>query len=240
VKAGEPFQFKKKEGEEWCEVKLKSGVTGWMHFSRIKLYFTKNDLPGKSEEGDEVDEQAHARGINYYEITQAAAQGDNKALKTFLSFGGDGAAAEEHVGVSAVVIHLVGDNKLAKFLDEQPVSFCEGIAGPWNLGIVWPFDTEEYFRQHFPKSARFLFGDYDALIRDYTRAIKLNPKDSHAYRKRGVMEYEKEDWTGRLLTLTAPSNSMRKTIMLGMTAASPALRRVSMRLRSGTSKRLST
>src|SRR5262249_20632316 len=153
---------------------------------------TKDDLPGKSQEGDEVDEQAHARGNNYYEITQAAAQGDNKALKTFLSFGGDGAAAEEHVAASDVVIHPVGHNKLTTFSDEQPVSFWEGIAGPWNLGIVWPFDTEEYFRQHFPKSARFLFGDYDALIRDYTRAIKLNPKDSHAYRKRGVTEYEKE------------------------------------------------
>src|SRR4029450_4809288 len=31
VKAGEPFQFKKKEGEDWCQVKLKSGVSGWIH-----------------------------------------------------------------------------------------------------------------------------------------------------------------------------------------------------------------
>jgi hypothetical protein len=45
VKAGEPFQFKKKEGEDWCEVKLKTGVSGWMDCSRIKLYFTKADLP---------------------------------------------------------------------------------------------------------------------------------------------------------------------------------------------------
>src|SRR6266511_2791592 len=45
VRAGEPFQFKKKEGEDWCRVKLKSGVSGWMHCSRIKLYFTKDDLP---------------------------------------------------------------------------------------------------------------------------------------------------------------------------------------------------
>ena len=194
VKAGEPFEFQKKEHDDWCHVKLESGVGGWMHYSRIKLYFTKEDLPAKPEEGDEVDEQARARGINYYEVTQAAARGDQKALKTFLSFGGDGAAAEEHVRVSSVVIHLIGDDAFAKFLDEQSLDFSEQLIFGWQLGIVWPFDTKEYFRRHFPKSAKFLLGDYDQLLRDYTRAIKRNPKDSHAYRKRGVIEYEKEEW----------------------------------------------
>ena len=194
VKAGEPFEFQKKEHDDWCHVKLESGVGGWMHYSRIKLYFTKEDLPAKPEEGDEVDEQARARGINYYEVTQAAARGDQKALKTFLSFGGDGAAAEEHIGVSSVVIHLIGDDAFAKFLDEQSLDFSEQLIFGWQLGIVWPFDTKEYFRRHFPKSAKFLLGDYDQLLRDYTRAIKRNPKDSHAYRKRGVIEYEKDEW----------------------------------------------
>ena len=194
VKAGEPFAFQKKEHDDWCHVKLESGVGGWMHYGRVKLYFTKQDLPAKPEEGDEVAEQARARGINYYEVTQAAARGDQKALKTFLSFRGDGAAAKEHVGVSSVVIHLIGDEAFAKFLGEQSLDFCEQLTVPWESGMVWPFDTKEYFRQHFPKSAKFLFGDYDALIRDYTDAIKRNPKDSHAYRKRGVVEFEKEAW----------------------------------------------
>ena len=194
VKAGERFEFQKKEHDDWCHVKLESGMGGWMHCSRIKLYFTKQDLPAKPEEGDEVDEQARARGINYYEVTQAAAGGDQKALKTFLSFRGDGAAAEEHVGVSSVVIHLIGDDAFAKFLDEQSLDFCEQLISVWEVGIVWPFDTKEYFRQHFPKSAKFLLGDYDQLLRDYTSAIKRNPKDGHAYRKRGVIEYEKEEW----------------------------------------------
>jgi tetratricopeptide (TPR) repeat protein len=194
VKAGEPFAFQKQEHDDWCHVKLESGAGGWMHYGRVKLYFTKQNLPGKPEEGDEVAEQARAQGINYYEVTQAAARGDQKALKTFLSFRGDGAAAEEHVGVSSVVIHLIGDEAFAKFLDEQSLDFCEQLSIPWESGIVWPFDTKEYFRLHFPKSAKFLFGDYDALIRDYTGAIKRNPKDSRAYRKRGVVEFEKEEW----------------------------------------------
>ena len=193
VKAGEPFEFQKKEHDDWCRVKLESGVGGWMHYSRIKRYFTKEDLPAKPEEGDEVDEQARARGINYYEVTQAAARDDQKALKTFLSFRGDGAAAEEHVGVSSVVIHLIGDDAFAKFLDEQSLDFCEQLTSVWELGIVWPFETKEYFRHHFPKSAKFLLGDYDQLLRDYSHAIKRNPKDNHAYRKRGVIEYEKEE-----------------------------------------------
>jgi Bacterial SH3 domain len=159
VKAGEPFEFQKKEHDDWCHVKLESGVGGWMHYSPIKLYFTKADLPAKPEEGDEVDEQARARGINYHEVTQAAAHGDQKALKTFLSFRGDGAAAEKHVGVSSVVIHLIGDEALAKFLEEQSPDFREELISVWEVGIVWPFDTKEYFRQHFPKSAKFLLGD---------------------------------------------------------------------------------
>ena len=189
VKAGEPFQFKKKEGEDWCEVKLKTGVSGWMDCSRIKLYFTKADLPPKSEKGVEIDEQAREQGINYYDVTQAAARGDQKALKTFFNLDADGGAAEEHDGVTCVVIHLIGDDAYAKFLREQSRDFVS-IEGS---DIVWPFDSKAYFRWHFPKSAKFLFPDYDQLIRDFTDDIRCNPKDSEAYRRRGNAEYEKED-----------------------------------------------
>jgi hypothetical protein len=190
VMAGEPFRFRKKEGEEWCEVKLKSGVNGWMDCSRIKLYFTKDDLPRKSEKGDEIDETAREQGINYYDVTQAAARGDQKALKTFFNLGGDGAAGEEHGSVMCVVIHLIGDDAYAKFLREQERDFVS-IEGS---GIAWPFDDKEYFRQHFPKSAKFLFPDYDQLIRDFTDDIRRNQKDSEAYRRRGNAEYEKDDF----------------------------------------------
>jgi len=173
VKAGEPFEFQKKEHEDWCHVKLESGVGGWMHYSRIKLYFTKEDLPAKPEEGDEVDEQARKRGINYYEVTQAAARGDQKALKTFLSFRGDGAAAEEHVGVSSVVIHLIGDNAFAKFLDEQSLDFYEQLTAVWELGIAWPFDTKEYLRRHFPKSAKFLLGHHRRHEQHRHKSVRL-------------------------------------------------------------------
>jgi uncharacterized protein YgiM (DUF1202 family) len=157
VTSGEPFSFQRKENEPWCKVKLRSGVTGWMHYSRIKLFFTKADLPGKPEKGDEIDEQAHKQGVNYYETTQAAARGDNQALKTFFSLDADGAAAEEHVGVTSVVIHLIGDDAFARLLRNQSRDFRESMRFAWDLGLFFPFDTKEYFRQHFPKSAKLLF-----------------------------------------------------------------------------------
>jgi tetratricopeptide (TPR) repeat protein len=192
VKAGEPFQFKKKEGEDWCQVKLKSGLSGWIHYSRIKLFFTKDDLPPKTEKGDEIDEEAREQGVNYYDVTQAAVRGDQQALKTFLTLSADGAAAEEHHGVTCVVVHLIGDDPLAKFLSEQTRGFRDQVGFAWDM--TYPFDTIEYFRQHFPKTAKILFPDYDQLIRDYTRSIKFNPEDSHAYRERGIAEYRKDDW----------------------------------------------
>ena len=159
VKKDELFLFERKENEKWCKVKLKSGVTGWMHYSRIKLYFTRKDLPEKSEKGDEIDEQARKQGINYYEVCQAAARGDKKALKQFFSLGADGAGAEEHISISGVVVHLLDDDAFAKFLQEQPRKFRENVPFGWDLGATYPFEHKEYMRQHFPKSARLLFAD---------------------------------------------------------------------------------
>ena len=59
-------------------------------FARVSQWKTDpHNKPGKPEKGDEIDEQASKHGINYYEVTQAAARGDKKALKTFFGFGGD-------------------------------------------------------------------------------------------------------------------------------------------------------
>ena len=69
VKKGEPFEFEcrvineqRTEHETWCKVKLASGVTGWMHYSRIKWYYTEKDLPkGPEDSGEEIDQQTRAR-----------------------------------------------------------------------------------------------------------------------------------------------------------------------------------
>ena len=161
VKNDEPFAFESKENETWCKVKLASGVTGWVHYSRIKLYYTEEDLPkGPEDVGDELDEQTRKQGVNYYEVTRAAARGDKKALKTFFTLDLDGAAAETHItSIMPVVIHLVGDDAFAEFLREQPRKFRRNVSLGWELGIVYPFDPKDYFRRHFPKSAKLVFSD---------------------------------------------------------------------------------
>jgi uncharacterized protein YgiM (DUF1202 family) len=204
VKKDQPFEFQCTQGATWCKVKLTSGVTGWMHYSRIKRYYTEKDLPkGPEDSGEEIDEQTRKRGVNYYELTRAAARGDKKALKTFFTLDLDGAAAETHItSIEEVVIDLVGDDKFAAFLREQPAEFRQRMSGGWELGTFSPFDPKEYFQQHFPKSAKLVFPEYHQLIRDYTDTIKRNSKDSEAYRLRGSAEYEHEDWDRAIADFT--------------------------------------
>jgi hypothetical protein len=76
-----------------------------------------------------IDEEAREQGINYYDVTQAAARGDQNALKTFFNIHVDGGAAEEHDGVTCVVIHLIGDDAYAKFLREQSRDFVSVEGG---------------------------------------------------------------------------------------------------------------
>ncbi len=170
VKKDEPFEFEcqvtnaqRTEHETWCKVKLASGVTGWMHYSRIRFYYVDKDLPkGPEDSGDEIDQQAREQGVNYYEVTRAAARGDKKALKAFFTLHTDGAAAETHFSsIVPVVIHLLGDDAFAEFLREQPGKFRENVSFGWELDTFYPFHTKEYFRRHFPKSAKLLFSDHD-------------------------------------------------------------------------------
>src|SRR6476620_9583269 len=125
VKKDEPFEYRCTQNATWCKVKLASGVTGWMHYSRIKRYYTEKDLPkGPEDSGEEIDEQTRKRGVNYYEVALAAARGDKKALKTFLTLGLGGAAEETHLtSTLPVVLHLAGAAALAEFLRNQPLNF---------------------------------------------------------------------------------------------------------------------
>jgi hypothetical protein len=70
----------------------------------------------------------------------------------------DGAGAETHFSsIVPVVIHLLGDDALAQFLREQPREFRENVSFGWGLDTFYPFDPKEYFRRHFPKSAKLVY-----------------------------------------------------------------------------------
>ena len=166
VKKDEPFEFEcrvineqRTEHETWCKVKLASGVTGWMHYSRIKWYYTEKDLPkGPEDSGEEIDEQTRKQGVNYYEVARGAARGDKKALKTFFTLGLDGAAAETHItSILPVVIHLVGDDALAEFLRNQPLNFQFTVRNKLDDNVTYPFRSLEYLQLHFPKTSKLFF-----------------------------------------------------------------------------------
>ena len=159
VKTGEPFTFECKEAAEWCKVRLRSGKSGWMHASRIRLHFSEKDLPQADPEGEsEIDEFSRRRGFDYTETARRAARGETEALKQFfaLADGVDGAAAESHAQYMPVVYHLLGDKRFAEFLGAQPLADRMMIRNSLIAYIPLPPATE-YLRRHFPETARTLF-----------------------------------------------------------------------------------
>jgi hypothetical protein len=123
--------------------------------------FTEEDLPSLEKDPagpSEIDEFAAARGFRYARDTRRAARGDLKALKKFfeIAHDADGAARESIEGVPTTVYHLLGDEKFAKFLAAQSVSYRMMVR---NLilgdGLV-PSENLQFSRD-FPESSRLLF-----------------------------------------------------------------------------------
>jgi len=161
VKTGDPFTFESENDGDWCKVTLISGKSGWMHLSSIRLHFTGKDLPTieKDPAGEsEIDQFARGRGLDYAAVTRRAARGDARALKQFffLAQDADGAAAESIGGVPTVVYHLLGDEKFAKFLLAQPLSYRMMVRNRiLSDGLMPPASL--YLSRHFPLTARALF-----------------------------------------------------------------------------------
>ena len=64
VKVGEIFKYKAAEKEGWWKVTLASGKTGWMHSSRIRMFFVPEDLV--VAENSEANIYARTHGIDDY------------------------------------------------------------------------------------------------------------------------------------------------------------------------------
>jgi hypothetical protein len=155
VKTAEPFEFECQKEAEWCKVTLHSGKTGWMQRSRIRFHFTEKDLPVREKNPaarSEIEEFAKGRGLDYATVTRGAARGDAKALKQFFSMAKDVdcGAAESYAGMPAVVYHLLGDQKFAHFLQDQPLAFRIMVRNTIAGDIL-------YLRQHFPETTKTLF-----------------------------------------------------------------------------------
>ena len=126
-----------------------------------RVHFTEKDLPSREKDPagpSEIEEFARERGFNYAADTRRAARGDTKALKQFFSIAhdADGAAAESIAGMPAVVYHLLGDEKFAKFLVAQPLAYRMMVRSLVVGEGVTPH-RGEYLRRHFPQTAELLF-----------------------------------------------------------------------------------
>lgn len=157
VKLGETFEFRGNERDEWWKVTLSSGKTGYMHASRIRFHATMDALADTKPE-DEVNVLSRREGFDYYPVARAAAKGERAAMERFFAFQGDGAAAESHWTALNTVMHLLGDEKLAKFMGGQPADYRATLREHLSDDMVFhPFKSADYARRNFPKTAKLLW-----------------------------------------------------------------------------------
>lgn len=158
VKTGEIFTFKSSGGgfPVWVNVTLTSGQTGWMHASRVRFHARLSEIvdPGPD---DEANVWARREGFDYYPVARAAAEGEPSAMERYFAFRGDGAAADTHWEVMGTVIHLLGDEKLAKFLNQQsPTARAEFRRMLTKGNTLLPFEPVAYLKRNFSKTAKAL------------------------------------------------------------------------------------
>ena len=55
--------------------------------------------------------------------------------------------------------------------------------------------ADKYFNQGFKK---YLVGNYQGAIADWSRVIEINPQDSAAYYNRGITKGDLEDYQGEI------------------------------------------
>lgn len=159
VNKGEVFEFEHAGSEPavWVKVKLANGKTGWMHGSRVRFHATMDELSDSGPE-DEINVWGRGRKIDYYPLARAAAKGDTKAMQKYFGIDDtDGAAAETHCMTLNSVIHLIGDERFAKFLSDQTPGYLENVREHFVSELtLWPFEPKEYLRLHFQKTSKVL------------------------------------------------------------------------------------
>lgn len=175
-----------KEGEHFLadprpdgwDVYLKSGCRGFIE-KKVALQLLPNEplmklnynpektewqkwQSGRGDQLSEAESSAKEHDVNYFQLLTAASNGDLKAMARFFSLARfmDGGAADEYYSEQWVLVHVVGDERFARFLSTQPAKVRENIG----VTLSSPGDTEPiskpkpYIKRYFPKSYSILFG----------------------------------------------------------------------------------
>jgi uncharacterized delta-60 repeat protein len=181
VKDGERFiaakPWNRSDDPKW-NVRLKSGITGFMDKTRIhllpdeplmKLNYDASKKEWRklqSQKGTENGETASAakeHGVDYYKTLVRASEGNPQALARILSLAQfmDGAAAEGYYPEMWELFHVVGDKTLAKFVRGLPLADQVGVRGT----LIGGLSEEEfgngadvdYLQRYFPETTKILF-----------------------------------------------------------------------------------
>jgi len=181
VKNGERFiaakPWNRSDDPKW-NVRLKSGITGFMDKTRIHLLpdepLMKFNYDARKKEwrklqskrvteNDEIASQAKGHGVDYNKTLLRASEGNLKALTQFFSLAQfmDGAAAEGYFPEAWELFHVVGDKTLAKFVRGLPLADQVGVRGT----LIGGMSEEEfangadvdYLQRYFPETTKILF-----------------------------------------------------------------------------------
>lgn len=159
VKSGEVFDFEEYDVSrptEWWKVTLASGKKGYMHYSRIRFHAAMADLADRKPE-DLANLCARAKGLDYYPLARAAARGKKEAMQTYFGLGCESDATDVHAQICRSVIHLLGDEKLAKFLHGQSDEYLVNVRETLEINTPNPNEPAVYLRRVFPKASRILY-----------------------------------------------------------------------------------
>ena len=159
VKAGAVFDFEEYDVSrptEWWKVTLASGKKGYMHYSRIRFHATKADLADRKPE-DLANSCARAKGLDYYPLARAAARGEKKAMQSYFRLECESEATDVHAQICRSVIHLLGDDKLSKFLQGQPDKYLVNLRETMEVNTPNPNEPAVYLKRVFPKASRILY-----------------------------------------------------------------------------------
>jgi hypothetical protein len=79
-------------------------------------------------------------------------------MQRFFAIGDtDGAAAETHYDVIKTVVHLLGDDRFAKFLHGQKPAYLANVREHLVSDLtLWPFEPADYVKRNFPKTVKVL------------------------------------------------------------------------------------
>jgi len=164
-------------GEGYCEVYLKSGISGNIPRNRIRLlpdeplaklnyesckkeWRKLQSKPIKNTDVVAYSAKKYHGVANYYKTLVQASEGDAKAFAQFDSLGHmDGEAGEAHEPDMWVLLHVAGDDNFAKLFAGQSSDFRKGYAEFLvKCGIPFLSNPKAYIKLHFPKTYALLYG----------------------------------------------------------------------------------